>query len=354
MDSGEYIISRLRQVLRRHQEKSSWRQISKEIRRASGANDVTIDRRTLAQICSDDWRKVSLSLAQLSALDTYFAYSNEGPLFVRTRGLVDAIAESSEVAFYLAGKYHRELDTEAVSGYDLRAIAALLGTRLNRLSPKIFDVTGPKDWRAAKKGVDTIACVAIGSPIASYASDRFMCSMLGLDVKKETATDRLPFFIVRRRKERLLTSGFLRTRLHAIRRNPTAADRISVDQRALVFEDKVFIGDDKTDYSLLLAQRNPDSGHVRAVLAGLSGHGTLELARLLAAGEPMKDLPALRKGEKHPVIVAAVYKHTLQGRRSRAKGRVPDTRTVAGSTTVVAPLLLHHNDGAWRSFSGAS
>ena len=121
-----------------------------------------------------------------------------------------------------------------MSGFDLRAIAALLGTRLNRLSPKIFDVTGPKDWRAAKKGVDTIASVAIGSPIASYATDRFMCSMLGLDVKKETATDRLPFFIVRRRKERLLTSGFVRTRLHAIRRNPTVADRISEDQRAPV------------------------------------------------------------------------------------------------------------------------
>ena len=89
MDSGEYVISRLRQVLRRHQEKSSWRQISKEIRRASGASDVTIDRRTLAQICSDDWRKVSLSLGQLVALDTYFAYSNEGPFDLEVRAFLE-------------------------------------------------------------------------------------------------------------------------------------------------------------------------------------------------------------------------------------------------------------------------
>lgn len=355
MESNEYIVSRLRQVLRRHHERRSWRQISRDICAASGARNVTIDRRTLAAICSDDeFAKVTLSLAQLVALDVYFVLSDEGPLFVRTRSLVDAIAESSEVAFYLAGKYHRALDAEAVSGYDLRAVASLLGTRLGRLSPKIIDVVDSKDWRTARKGSETRANVAIGSPIVNHASDGILSDMLGFNVSEKTRAERLPFFIVRRAKERRLSSGFVRTKLHAIRRNAIEAESISKDHRALVFENRIFVANERTSYSLLVAQRNPVLGRVRAVLAGLSGLGTLELAKILQAGGPMKELPELHKGEKHPPILGTVFKHTLEGRRGDPKKGLPETRKVAGSTTALGPLLLHHSDGAWRSAPDAS
>ena len=79
----EYVISRLRQVLLRHKETSTWRQMKKAIRDANGGEgNATIDRRTLPLICStNDFAQVRLSLAQLIALDKYFVNSGEGPLF---------------------------------------------------------------------------------------------------------------------------------------------------------------------------------------------------------------------------------------------------------------------------------
>jgi len=104
---------------------------------------------------------------------------------------------------------------------------------------------------------------------------------------------------------------------------------------------------------LFWTQRNPDGGHVRTVLAGLTGLGTLELAKILRAGGPMIELPDVRRKEKHPPILAAVYKFTVEGRRSKDK-HAPETRRIAGSTPIYGPLFLNHSDGAWRSSPGAS
>ena len=60
-----------------------------------------------------------------------------------------------------------------------------------------------------------IANVAIGSPIVNHASDGLLSNMLGFNVSDKTRTERLPFFIIRRAMERRLTSGFVRTKLHA-------------------------------------------------------------------------------------------------------------------------------------------
>ena len=346
----EYVISRLRQVLRRHKEKSTWRQISKAILEANGGvGNATVDRRTLPLICSDDqFDQVRLSLAQLIALDKYFVFSNEGPLFARSRSLADSIAESSAVAFYVATKYHAALCTDAVSAHDLRAITTLLTTGIGRLAIRINDISDMRDWHKAKAGSEMIANVAIGSPIANPASDAMLSNMLGFSVNKNTRIDRLPFFIVRRRGERSRTSGFVRTKLDAVRRNAAAAQGITKDERALVIDERVFICNDRNDYALLVAQRNPNGGHVNTVLAGLSGLGTLELARKLRAGGPMIELPELRPKEKHPPILAAVYELTVEGRRSKAK-KALETRRYAGSAPVYGPSFLNHSDGAWRS-----
>ncbi len=350
----EYVISRLRQVMRRQKAKSAWRQISKAILKANGGEgNVTVDRRTLALICSDDeFDKVRLSLPQLIALDNYFVSLEEGPLFARNRNLVDAIAESSTVAFYVAEKNLHAPYTNAVSAYDLRAITTLLRTRLSRLDIRITNISGPKDWRKGKAGSEFIAYVAIASPIANHASDAFLSIMLGFRVTKNTRIDRLPFFFVRRSREKTLPSGFVRTKLDAVRRNATAAEGITKEQRALVIENHVFIDSDRIDYALLVAQRNPERGHVRTVLSGLTGLGTLELAKILRAGSPMIELPDVRRKEKHPPILAAVYKFTVEGRRSKDKN-APETRRIVGSTPIYGPLFLNHNDGAWRSSAGA-
>ena len=346
----EYVISRLRQVLRRHKDKSNWSKMSKAILDANGGKgNATVDRRTLSSICSDDrFEEVRLSLAQLIALDNYFVLMGEGPLFARNRNLVDAIAESSAVAFYVAEKNLRAPYTNAVSAFDLRAITTLLGTRLSRLDTTITNISGPKDWRRGKAVSELIANIAIASPIANHASDAFLSTMLGFSVTKNTRIERLPFFIVRRSREKTLPSGFVRMKLDAVKRNATAAEAITNEQRALVIEDHVFVDNDYTDYALLVAQRNPEGGHVRTVLSGLTGLGTLELAKILRAGGPMIELPDVRRKEKHPPILAAVYKLTVEGRRSKDK-HAPETRRIAGSTPIYGPLFLNHSDGAWRS-----
>ena len=350
----EYVISRLRQVLRRHKETSNWNKISKAILEANGGEgNATVDRRTLALICSEDrYEEVRLSLAQIIALDNYFVLMGEGPLIARNRNLVDAIAESSTVAFYVAEKNLHAPYTNEVSAFDLGAIATLLGTRLCRLDTRITNISGPKDWRRSKAGSEFIANVAIASPIANHASDAFLSTMLGFSVTKNTSMDRLPFFIVRRSREKTLPSGFVRTKLDAVRRNAPAAEGITKDQRAVVIEDRVFVDSDRVDYALLVAQRNPETGHVRTVLSGLTGLGTLELAKILRAGGPMIELPDVRRKEKHPPILAAVYKLTVEGRRSKDK-HAPETRRIAGSTPIYGPLFLNHSDGAWRSSPGA-
>jgi hypothetical protein len=351
----EYVISRLRQVLRRHKDKSTWRQISNAILEANGGEgNATVDRRTLPLICSDDeFDQVRLSLGQLIALDKYFVFSEEGPLFARNRSLVDSIAESPAVAFYVAAKYHKALYSEAVSGFDVRAIMTLLRTRLGRMDISISDISEPKDWHKAKVGSESIANVAIGSPIANNASDALLSSMLGFGVNKNTRPERLPFFIVRRSRERSFTSGFVRTKLHAVRRNATDAERITKDERALVIEDRVFVCSDRIDYALLVAQRNPDGGHVRVVISGLTGLGTLELAKILRAGGPMIELPELRRKEKHPPILAVVYKFTVEGRRSKVKN-ARESRRIAGSTPIYGPMFLNYIDGVWRSAAQAN
>jgi len=350
----EYVVARLRQVLCRHKEKSTWRQISKAILDANGgAGNATVDRRTLPRICSDDdFDQVKLSLAQLIALDKYFVLSDEGPLFARHRSLIDTIAESNAVVFYVAAKYHKALYTDAVSAFDLRAIMTFLTTRLGRLDLRINDISNMKDWHKAKTDNQMIAQVSIGSPIANDASDAMLSGMLGFNVNKNTRPDRLPFFFVRRRRERNLPSGFVRKKLDAVTRNAPIADAITADERALVIEDRVFVANDRTDFALLAAQRNPDSGQVRAVISGLAGIGTLELARILQAGKPAVELPELRKKETHPPILVAVYKFTLEGRRSKVKNG-KDSRKIVGSAPIFGPLFLNYSDGAWRSVAGA-
>jgi hypothetical protein len=221
-------------------------------------------------------------------------------------------------------------------------------TRLGQLNIRITNISDSSDWRKCRKGSEFFANVAIASPISSYASHAFFNAILGFEVKKNTAIERLPFFFVRRNREKTLPSGFVRMKLDAVRRNASEAEAITKEQRAIVIEDRVFVDDIGTDYALLVAQRNPQTGHVRTVLSGLTGLGTLELAKVLRAGGPTIELPDVREGEKHPPILVAVYKLTVEGGRKKDKN-APDKRRIAGAAPVYGPLFLNYSDGAWRS-----
>jgi len=349
-DKDEYIILRLRQVLLRHSKEFTWLHLEEAIRDANGGGDnATIDRRTLPHLCDDiNFSKVRLSLAQLVALDKYFVASGEGPLFARERSLVDAVAESPSVAFYVGAKYHSKLYTHTVSAFDLEAITTLLTTRLGRLDIRINDIYSFKEWKKAWAANATIANVAVGSPIASDASDGMLRDMLGFSVTKNTNIKKLPFFIVRRDIEKGLSSGFLRTKLNAVSRDATAANGITNEVRALVIENNVFVSSDQVDYGLLVAQRDPASGQIRTVLCGLTGRSTRQLSIIMRAGGPMVELPELQAKETRPPILAVVYEFAVEGRKAKTRN-APEKRKITGNTPVYGPVFLNHSDRGWCS-----
>lgn len=354
-DKDEFVIARLRRVLTRLSKQYTWSQISDAIRTANGGEGhATIDRRTLPLLCKEEeFAKVQLTLSQLVGLDKYFESVGEGPLFARNRSLVDEIAESPAAAFFVGAKYHKALYNDAVTAPDLRAVTTLMTTRLGRLDISINVISSTREWRRAMAGSEQIATLGIGSPIANEASDAMLSKMIGFTVTENTRLERLPFFIVRKAREKKIGSGFLRNSLAAVKRNADAANAITKDARALVIEDQVFVSSNQIDYALLVAQRDPDSGQVRTVLCGLTGLGTLELARVLQSGKPMIELPELRRNETHPPILAVVYKLSLEGRKSTARN-APDKRKIAGSTPVYGPTFLNHSDNTWRSAVGIS
>ena len=83
--SDEFVISRLRQVLRRLKGERGWQKLSDEIYELGNSNkDARIPRRSLAKLSGDDYGAVKLSITQLIALDRLFVANGEGPLFLRT------------------------------------------------------------------------------------------------------------------------------------------------------------------------------------------------------------------------------------------------------------------------------
>lgn len=342
-----YEIQHLVEVLKRNwTEQGSWSRLAQAIHVANNRDDSRrIDRRTLEKLCGEEHSSVQLKIDQLLALDHWMELQDEGPLLARRRSLIDSVRESYNVNFLVAAEYWAEMQTDVVRRWDLRATTRLLRTPLNRLHVSIWDIEGPKNWRENDVRIINAANISIGSPVVSHASQALMSRMIGISPNRSVGFESLPFCIVGSERDEQLKRSFVRTRSE-MSRSPYAAQLPKTpDKRALVVDGKWYLSSKDEDYALLLAQRNPENGHVQMVLCGLSGWGTYKLARLLQSGQPSETMPALKPGQKHPPIFITIYRLAQSADSDRAGS---NGHAVIDGVAVDSPKFIHHVDGEWQ------
>ena len=89
-----------------------------------------------------------------------------------------------------------------------------------------------------------------------------------------------------------------------------------------------------------MAQRTAGSGHVQAVICGLSGRATHHLAYVLQSGQPQDTVPDPRASEQNPPVFVALYRMHLSDADGKTK--------VVGESLVGKPTLLRRSEGEWQ------
>lgn len=343
----DHVIDRLKHVLLKHKDRlRSWTRLMEVIADANNRQpERHIDRRTLERICSDDIEGVQLRISQLLALDHFFNLNNEGPLLTKSLSPISSIAESFNVNFLVAAKFHPALRDDAIARWDLRALTRLMRTQLNQLNVGVWDITGPDNWRDGDLRIINSANIAIGSPVVNYASEVLLCRMIGVVPKGNCTVDALPFYIVEAGRDHDVESSFVRAREDAMHVDANGIGALDPERRAVVIGGELFASTETRDYGLLVAQRKPDNGQVQMVLCGLRGQGTYQLARILQSGEPTLTLPPLLTGEEHPPILVALYEFTLVPDED-SRGR--NTHRVVSYAPAAGPAFLHFLRDKWH------
>jgi hypothetical protein len=347
MKMQSYEFQHLAEVLQRHMTRlGSWSQLAEAIHIANN-RDVKrrIDRRTLERLCSEKWASVQLRVDQILALDHWLGLEDEGALLAKRRSLIDSVRESYNVNFLVAAAHAPKMNTEVIRRWDLRAITRLMRTPLNRLQVGIWDIAGPENWREHDVRIINAANISVASPVASHSSQVLMSRMVGIAPDETIDFVALPFFIVGCERDESLDRSFVRPRSEMSKTVYARQLPENPGNRALVVNGKWYVSNDENDYALLLAQRNPDNGHVQMVLCGLTGQGTYQLARIIQSGQPAETIPALKAGQSHPPIFIAIYRLTL-GAASAGDGR--NGHEVIDGVTVDSPMFIHHIDGEWQ------
>jgi hypothetical protein len=346
----DQVFSKLRRVLRKYFEHyGSWSRLSEALHKANGYDrDRKIDRRTLKTICeSEHYSSVRLTIGQLIALDRFFSVADEGRFIARSESLIDAIAESPDVNFLVSAKYVEALGDYAVARWDLGVVTWLLRTPINRLVARIWEVTDSENWKSIEAQIKNAANIFVASPVASYATEVALSTMIGIEPGVPCPRDKLPFAIIGAERDEDLESNFVRSRSEAAREDPRIEKRLDPDLRGLLIGDDLYCSTERTNYALIAAQRDRESGQVQAVLCGLAGPGTYFLARILQGGGPQKSLPLTRSGEEHPRILLAAYQLAMDP-ESLDQGRGRATRKVASAKLVYGPELIQYAEGAWQ------
>lgn len=359
-----YLITRLRDVLRKRHPQLTWKKISKDIARSNrDFAGITIDRRKLAHLCKaseDELLSEKFTIEQLSALDRYLDEIGEGYLFARHRSLLDSIIDGDTIDVFVPARTDKGTRNQTVSGWDMQAVADLFSTPLGRRDVRLQLIPAEKPLGLGDTRMRGSATISIGSPIASKATDFLFSKMLGRaadPVSSATHKREIPFFIVGRdTQDARLKSGFVRGRSF-VPRGTQGAKQIKRGFRALIVGRNCFPADEGTDYAMLVAQRDPDTQQVCAVLSGLSGPGTFEVATVLSSDTGAPDLPRQDSEVRHPPILVAVYALTMSGditfttdkQSDGAPKLKKDLREVIDVDEACNPIWFHYDDGLWTS-----
>lgn len=343
----DHVFEQLKHVLLKHRDRlGSWTKLSDAIADTNDRRrDRHIDRRTLERICGDGVESVQLRIAQLVALDQFLVLYNESPLLTKRLSPIDSIAESFSVNFLVAANYHPAIRDDTIARWDLRALTRLMRTRVNELRVRIWDITGPDNWRDSDPRIVNSANIAIGSPVANFASEMLLSRMVGVTAQSECPIGGLPFAIVCAARDKDVKSVFVRDRRDAAQIDPIALEDLESERRGIAVGGRLYVSTANRDYGLLIAQRSPANGQVQMVLCGLTGQATYQLARILQGGEPACALPPLLTGEEHPPILLTLYEFTLV---PDEQGRGRNTHRVISFAPVIGPAFLHYIGQQWQ------
>ena len=343
----DYDFERLAYVLRAHKKRiGAWSRLSEAIEAANPHGSAfNIGRKVLKALCVGENAKVSLKIGQLIALDNYLIASKERPLLVKGMTLLDSIAESNSVNCFVGSRKVPARRDLVVSHWDLRANTYISRSQLNQLRIETWDVNGEDHWNSVATRLSTGADIAIGSPVSNFASEILLCRMFNLPHSKKCSVTELPFFIVGSERDKRNTSAFVRNRVDATRVDPDAAKKLSKERRSLVFAGSLFATTRQSDFALLLAQRNPSSGHVQAVLLGLTGRGTYKLAQILHADRLQQTVPELGRSDRHPPVLATLYKLVLE---SDEEDDDFESKGIVNYSAELPPVLIHYVNGKWQ------
>ena len=305
-------------------EKNRWKSFDKLAQKIREANkeQCGVDRRKLKKIVIGD--EVSLTLAELRALDTYLTPLGEGlgdkPLFEKQR-ILEAFAETGDVTFLLGampGKPQEEMRT-IISHWDVESMAEILRGVYSFRTDIRFDI---KDLLLPKKRGDSgwdsenelgnllrddgpsICC--IGSPRSCYATEIILAKMFEIDPYIASA-ESLPFYFYWPLKflSKTFSSAFtvdkrrlacFRT-IQCIGEEDMAINVLDIDQAFVANKTKKTIWE---DYGVFVAQRRK-TGRIWLVIAGLTGPTTYATAK--AVRSTIETAAPARKYDGHSEIL---------------------------------------------------
>jgi hypothetical protein len=313
---------------------------------------LKVDRRKLSNIAEK--KKVSLSVYELQAIDTYLARE-------RMRGVEAVFAKptlirsltDTKLVHFLIGAKPQPDKTVVLSRWDVRSMITvireihsvstdvvidlhdvLLEPSVKRPNEKILNQE-VRELLVARTGPSV---VCIGSPRACHASEIMLAKMFGVDPfarVKTPAELALPFYFVWSddQYDALPSSFALRAR-DVLGRESDDRGWKTVALKTTE-PDETHTVDRNTsrwrNYGVVVVQRR-ETGKLWVVAAGLSGPSTLAVARRLASigGEPLHEAT----GKYSPVVWAVVKASVRRVHKPKYEG---ENRNLDGEQIIVPP-----------------
>lgn len=269
--------------------------LSEHLERLGTSRKLKFDRRKLSDLVHPNQGSLVLRTGEIELLEDYLQTRGKslGGLFERPR-LTRPIVETGDITFLISAKPQDQEHMTVVSGWDLRALAALLRA-FNRIDPKveyhIRDVllsTRSEPGRGRERQAEPPdlerpgAIISLGSSLANSASETLLRKMFQLEASHAAASGRSqpPFYFVWsadrvRDHQSLFASSAKRiAAFDKLRDSAWATKGVVIEGEAFAVErtQKKW-----NTYGFIVAQRH--RGQIWVVLAGLTGPATYGAAR---------------------------------------------------------------------------
>ena len=335
---------RIAPILGEHKEKlGSFTKLAAAITKAS---ELKVDRRKLQKIVTGDER-VGITVKDFVAIDTYLAPFGHGltdkPLF-DSPWILNGLVDHGSVLMLLGSLYEENERRANLRRWDLKAVAKLTrqihgagpGTGIMVDDVVFTDELPSRDVATSLPELldpSTSVCI-IGSPRACWAAELALAEMFGVESFSDP-DPRLPFHFV-----------WSKDLMHESKRSTFALDLSALeeahpdavevfnagDTRGLIVGDELYLSRRPEgsvtwkEYGVVVSQRRA-TGQVVAVLAGLSGPGTIAAAEALVSHRT-GTLPRAPDGGGHGKVRWALVEATVEDRGGRHDSRAVDSTRV--------------------------